>query len=126
MNVTIADNTGSGVVLTPGTVNVFNGILWGNDVNDNGCTGCVFSYSDIGSGDATGAHNISQDPRFVDAAGGDYHLGVGSPCTDKGTSVGAPLTDIEGTPRDAVPDMGAYEWTGFRVFLPLVLKNFGP
>ncbi len=126
MNVTIADNTGSGVALTPGTVNVFNSVLWGNDANDNGCTGCAFTYSDIGTGDATGAHNISQDPQFVDAAGGDYHLGVGSPCTDKGTPVGAPLTDIEGTPRDAAPDMGAYEWAGFRIFLPLALKNAGP
>ena len=126
MNVTIADNTGSGVRLTPGTVNVSNSILWGNDANDNNCTGCVFSYSDIGTGDTTGTHNISQDPRFVDAAGGDYHLGVGSPCIDEGTPAGAPLTDIEGTSRDAVPDMGAYEWAGARIFLPLTLKNSGP
>ena len=67
--------------------------------------------------------NISADPRFVDAANGDYHLGVGSPCVDKGTLIGAPTHDIEGTPRDAAPDMGAYEWTGFRIFLPLALRN---
>jgi len=83
------------------------------------------SYSDIKGGWA-GAGNISADPLFVDAASGDYHLQMGSPAIDAGTPVGAPATDIEGTPRDAAPDMGAYEWVRFRVFLPLTLKRFGP
>jgi hypothetical protein len=34
---------------------------------------------------------------------------------------GAPLDDITGHPRDAWPDMGAYEWIG--IFLPLVMSN---
>ncbi len=126
MNVTIAGNGNYGLRFTAADVDITNSIVWGNGGQDNNCAGnYTITYSDIGTGDATGAHNISQDPQFVDAAGGDYHLGVGSPCTDKGTPVGAPLTDIEGTPRDAVPDMGAYEWTGFRIFLPLTLRNVG-
>jgi hypothetical protein len=40
--------------------------------------------------------------------------------------VGAPAADIKGTPRDVTPDMGAYEWTAFRIFLPLAVKTFGP
>lgn len=39
----------------------------------------------------------------------DYHLLPNSPCIDSGTPQGAPATDLEGNPRDASPDMGAYE-----------------
>jgi hypothetical protein len=125
MNVTVAANENQGIQMTGGDVRITNSIIWGNSW-DNNCIGnCTVAHSDIGTGDTSGTGNISADPRFVDAANGDYHLGVGSPCIDKGTSVGAPATDIEGTPRDAAPDMGAYEWTGFRIFLPLTLKNFG-
>jgi hypothetical protein len=47
-----------------------------------------------------------------------------SPCIDAGTTDGAPAYDIEGTPRDTTPDMGAYEWwTAFRIFLPLTVRN---
>jgi len=126
MNVTVADNTEFGVDVG-GAVSITNSIMWGNGLTDYNCRGgCTLTYSDVGIGDTTGTGNISADPKFVDAANGDYHLGVGSPCVDKGTSVGAPTHDIEGTLRDAAPDMGAYEWTGFRIFLPLTLKNFGP
>jgi len=124
MNVTVADNGDNGLQMTGGNVLVTNSILWGNGGDDNQCSGnCTLTYSDIGTGDTSGTGNISADPRFVDVTNGDYHLGVGSPCIDKGTSVGAPAHDIEGTPRDAAPDMGAYEWAGFRIFLPLALRN---
>lgn len=66
--------------------------------------------------------NIAADPQFVDAANGDYHSQVGSPAIDGGTAVGAPTTDLDDTLRDGVPDMGAYEWTGDRIYLPQVIK----
>jgi predicted outer membrane repeat protein len=125
MNTTIAGNGGNGIRLTGSDVRITNSILWGNAF-DNNCGGnCTITYSDVGTGDTAGTDNISADPKFVDAANGDYHLGVGSPCIDKGTRAGAPGVDIEGTPRDAAPDMGAYEWMGFRIFLPLTLSDFG-
>ena len=130
-NVTVADNGNGGILFNPqssATLAILNSIVYDNayafDFGDT-CPAqgtCQITYSDI-EGGWTGTGNINADPLFV---GGDYHLGVGSPCIDKGTSVGAPVTDIEGTPRDAAPDMGAYEWTGFRIFLPLTLRNFGP
>jgi len=126
MNVTVSGNVSDNPpVFTHGVMTITNTIVWGNTTSGDMLDGpgtFLVSYSDIGGG-WTGTNNISADPRFVDAANGDYHLGVGSPCVDKGTLVGAPAADIEGTPRDAAPDMGAYEWTGFRIFLPLALRN---
>lgn len=48
---------------------------------------------------------------FVDAAGGDLALRAGSPAIDRGTSIGAPATAIDGTvrPQGAAVDIGAYE-----------------
>jgi hypothetical protein len=51
--------------------------------------------------------NISAAPMFVGA--GDYHLGAGSPCVNAGTPAGAPKIDFDGKPRDAQPDIGAFE-----------------
>jgi predicted outer membrane repeat protein len=122
VNVTAADNTGPGVQIS-GTVAITNSVLWGNGGSDYTCVGdCALAYSDVGVGDTTGPGNISEPPLFVNALGGDYHLQTGSPCRNTGTADGAPLDDIEGNPRDAWPDMGAYEWQA-RVFLPLVMND---
>ncbi len=59
----------------------------------------------------------------MNPANGDYHLRTDSACREKGTLMGAPATDIEGISRDVAQDMSAYEWTGFRVLLPLVVHN---
>jgi hypothetical protein len=125
MNVTIAHNDGGVLFNPPGeaTLDVINSIIWQNQwsISEDPPATKRVTYSDI-EGGWTGAGNIDTAPLFVDTANGDYHLQVRSPCIDAGTSVGAPATDLEGTPRDAAPDMGAYEWSGFRIFLPLVLK----
>jgi hypothetical protein len=49
-------------------------------------------------------------PAFADPAGGDFHLGPGSDCIDRGTDVGLD-EDADGTPipQGAAPDIGAYE-----------------
>ena len=59
-----------------------------------------------------GMGNIEVDPLFVDAAAGDLHLRVDSPCVDAGTADGAPEDDMDGVmrPWGAGFDMGAYEY----------------
>jgi len=134
-NATIANNNGFGLGIGPletgsdpaVNVTIVNSILWGNGTDyfcdtSVGTVTCTLSYSDVGMGDTTGTGNISADPLFVDDANGDYHLGVGSPAIDKGTAVGSPTDDLEGNLRDATPDMGAFEWSGYRVYLPVVIR----
>jgi hypothetical protein len=71
----------------------------------------------------TGIANILADPRFANAAQGDYHLTAASPAIDAGNSDGAPPYDLEGRPRYDIPatpntgsgaipyyDMGALEY----------------
>jgi hypothetical protein len=67
------------------------------------CT-AVVSYSCFPG--ATGTGNISFDPMFVDAVGGDYHLLPESPCIDAGD----PASDYshEPWPNGSRIDMGAY------------------
>jgi hypothetical protein len=132
INSTMADNNPQGaqaVLMWSGNLTITNSIMWNNALNlqaDPPCPTCFsVTYSDI-QGGWSGTGNIDTDPRFVDVASGDYDLSAGSPCIDGGTTAGAPARDIEGTPRDPAPDMGAYEWTGFRIFLPLTLQNVGP
>jgi hypothetical protein len=55
--------------------------------------------------------NTNADPGFVNADGGDLHLGAGSPAADQGVAMPGLIDDVEGTPRpqgDGV-DIGAYE-----------------
>ncbi len=75
-----------------------------------------------------GEGNLCGDPRFVRPAWGetgDYHLQEGSPAVDAGATDGAPAADLENRPRDARPDIGAYEFwqPTARLYLPLVGRN---
>lgn len=74
---------------------------------------------------APGASDIHADPQFVAPAAGDFHLPLGSPCVDAGTSDGAPPTDIEGTlrPQGAGIDIGAHELRLQEIYLPLILRG---
>ncbi|MCD4797205.1 MAG: right-handed parallel beta-helix repeat-containing protein, partial [Candidatus Cloacimonetes bacterium] len=107
-NVTVANNTGAGISAhNTGSMTVNNSICWDNSGDeiflDDGGSASV-TYSDI-QGSWTGTGNINDDPLFVDAANGDYHLTAASPCIDTGDPA-SPL-DPDGTRAD----MGAYYYT---------------
>lgn len=116
INSTVADNNPTGdqaVLLFSGKLTLLNSIMWNNALNlqaDPPCPSCFeVSYSNV-QGVSSGDGNIDEDPLFRTAPAADYRLTEESPCIDAGSGEGAPQTDIEGTPRDARPDMGAYEY----------------
>jgi len=103
--------SGGGIYNDTGTNSVvINSIFWKNtDTADYQIFGLYdISYSLVNGG-FTGEGNIDADPLFVDSANGDYRLSDKSPCIGAGTAAGAPTNDIEGNPRGALPDIGAYE-----------------
>jgi len=122
VNTTIVENDavgcGGGFYAEHCSTTVKNCILWGNTVGGNlkqiflySGASVSFTYCDI-QGGWSGTDNIDAEPLFVGAAISDYRLQDGSPCINTGTTEGAPTDDVEGNPRDELPDMGVYEYLG--------------
>ena len=128
-NNTIVGNTASGTTgglqcFSGAAAQIWNNIFWNNS-NDGlyavalGPSPSVsFAYNDFdvwsGPTPQNSLYNISQNPLFVDAAQGDFHLRGNSPAiAAAGYTTVAP--DIEGnpTPLGGKMDMGAYEETVF-------------
>jgi len=94
-----------------------NCIIWGNtapadaqlyESTEPTCS-CIQDWTGGGEG------NTAKDPRFVDLAGGDYHLREGSPCIDRGVNYywfTWPQRDLDGNCRlvGERVDMGSYEY----------------
>ncbi|RKY15328.1 MAG: hypothetical protein DRP82_01970, partial [Planctomycetota bacterium] len=128
---------GAVFVIGGGSVTIHNSILWGNigpiheiDVYDNNSS-CTLKNCCI---DASGMYSyapsascivedkcIYDDPLFVNATGGDFHLQGSSPCIDAGDDSLVPdsvTTDLDGNRRivdgnndgTATVDIGAYEY----------------
>ena len=59
-----------------------------------------------------GTNLCGVDPEVLndDADAFDAHLASTSPAIDAGASAGTPAIDYDGKPRDATPDIGAYEY----------------
>ena len=132
-NVTFYENSsddGGAIYNVAGSSPVItNCIFWGNTATSSGNeiyneSGAdpVVTYSNI-EGGYTGTGNIDSDPLFADAGAGDLHIGAGSPCIDAANGSAAPLTDLDGNPREddltvpntgtgtpAYTDIGAYEY----------------
>jgi len=70
-----------------------------------------------GSTQIYGDDAIIGDPKFVNPAGGDFHLREDSPAIDSGSSIDAPSDDFDGNPRPqgAGYDVGAFEFMGMGV-----------
>jgi len=110
--------SGGGVYIdgpgSSGTNNIiyFNtaGVSANNFTNTAGNTG--LNYSCVIPA-VNGAGNITNDPRLVDLAGGNYRLRVNSPCVNAGTNKNwmTNAVDLDGSARIryGIVDMGAYE-----------------
>jgi predicted outer membrane repeat protein len=125
---------GAAASFSEGTINISNSILWNNSALYNPVCYCddplsviIIDHSDIeGSGGSVawdtsygtdGGANIDADPMFVNAAGGDFHLTVASPCIERGDQYNPllPAEDLDGNPRiiGVKPDMGCYESSNY-------------
>ncbi len=112
-----------------------NCLLIGNASNLGGgayqalLNNCIAYYNFVGAGSnyyggtlknccttplpATGANNITNEPLFLNLAGGDYHLSSNSPCINSGNNAYVSNTnDLDGNPRivGGTVDIGAYEY----------------
>jgi uncharacterized repeat protein (TIGR02543 family) len=102
---------------------ITNCILWGDTAGTAGNEihgGSVATYSDVDGGTGQswfGVGCIDSDPCFVDAASGDFHLLITSPCINAGSNNASdlPTVDFEGDMRImfGTVDIGADEWMGF-------------
>ena len=101
------------------TLTVVNSIIRGGDspfshgdIYTSGGTVSV-TYSNTQRGFA-GTGNITADPQFVNAAGGNYRLQSTSLCVNTGNAAAPnlPPSDLDSAPRilGSAPDMGAYEF----------------
>ncbi|MBB3838369.1 hypothetical protein FHS57_002374 [Runella defluvii] len=113
LNCTFYGNTGSVTIANERSeTSIINSIIWGNS---GGISNGLVSYS-IVQGGFFGMNNTNVDPRFVNAAGGDFRLQQYSPAIDAGIDTDAPTTDLTGNvrPFNATginkADMGAYEY----------------
>ena len=51
---------------------------------------------------------INEEPNFMEPAAYNYRLDTLSPAKDNGINIGID-TDLDGNPRDILPDLGSYE-----------------
>ena len=107
VNLTVADNQGTGIVMGQwgsATTTLYNTISFGNLVDFSVIQGSV----------VTGSNLIGVDPLFVNSVARDYELGLGSPAENAGDNNppgGLGLVDFIGNPRikDGTVDIGCYE-----------------
>lgn len=108
INNTIANNSRGAIVYATGAFGT-----GGNVIRNNILTGSVPSFwgNDPGAKFTISNNLTTGDPMFIDAAGGNYRLRVGSPAINKGVATDAPAVDYDGKvrPVGSAVDIGAYE-----------------
>lgn len=133
-----AEDGGAGVYIgAESDVTIANTILWANGHPDTG-EGSQIEITDATASVAIGSSlieggcaaienatcssgNVSGDPRFIDARGGDVRLRFDSYAIDRGDDGQAPALDIDGLPRDAASDIGAHEHDA----VPRLIRAYG-
>lgn len=119
-----------GAVTKPANPRIVNNVIFGQayGIRGSGSAAAFLSHNDLYqnsvadySGVPVGAGDVSVDPQFVDAQGGDWHLRATSPLIDAGLSDETPSHDLDGDLRPldgngdglAVVDLGADEHTAW-------------
>ena len=121
INNTVYGNTSGGINVA--TANVYRVEIQNNIIANNG--GPALSAGNIGTitkstnnlvvGRNTGnilSGTLSGDPRFVNAAAGNFQLSAGSAAINSGVTIADVIDDIDGTPR---PSGGAYDLGAFEM-----------
>lgn len=142
VNNTVVSNTAEGILLSKWlttTITVVNNIVVSHTIgvttDDDSQVNLSYTLWHGNAISVTGGiaqtHALEAAPGFVDPAMGDYHLIMASPARNAGDPVGippAPPFDLDGVPRPYGPrvDLGAYEWAGGRMYLPLVTGDRTP
>ncbi|MFN3333813.1 MAG: right-handed parallel beta-helix repeat-containing protein, partial [Caldilinea sp.] len=88
----------------------------------------IDGFRGLEDGETRGTNYVEGDPRFVNPVAADYRLQSDSPAVDAGDNAVLPTgvtTDLDGNQRivGGIVDMGAYEFQGKKVFLPLTLRD---
>ncbi len=117
---TVGAGPGQAIVVGNGTLDITNTLIANYAAGISGTATSDYNlFFNAPTSVVIGSHSITDaDPRFVDAAGDDYHLAVGSPAIDNGVDAGITI-DLDGVtrPQGARYDIGAYEFD--RPFLTL-------
>ena len=101
----------SGLQMAAGTA--VNNIIYGNgSVGSCAITGGTFNTNIIGNAVAIGVGNIEVDPKFKDAAAGDFSIKSGSTAVDAGAALPEVDVDFDGVARPQKNgwDIGCYEY----------------
>ncbi len=101
----------TGIVISSAQANVtLNHAIAANDTTNNIAT----PISNPGVGLVTGSFTRAQ-AGYVNAATGNFHLALGAPAIDTGTTINGVVTDLDGAVRpfnSTNPDIGAFEFHG--------------
>ncbi len=114
-----ASESGGGFTCAGGIANAYlyatNCIIFGNTAptgpNYYGFGGFAF-FCCCTAPLPAGIGNFTNNPDFVNAAAGDFHLQSNSPCINAGPTWAVSATDLDGNPRivGGFVDIGAYEY----------------
>ncbi len=140
INTTFSGNKSSesgAIFINTSNVTLRNAISWSNSSAIEGnvpaiVTNSIVQGGYIGGNQEVEPHSVAQQPyTSAPSTGGDYRLQAGSVAIDAGdNSVVTALTDLNGNPRlvdgdgngGIIVDMGAYEWSPYSLFLPLITR----
>jgi hypothetical protein len=123
LNATLVDHLSYGMYLCDGQATVKNSIITGNSGQEgialvsgslDHSHNLFHGFTAPLSGALTHESEMTKDPLFVNAAGGDFHLDVASPAINAGVDLqGQVSVDIDGNlrPSHAAYELGAYEFT---------------